>query len=183
MSMEKDVLVYRPGNKEAPNEDQSERSAQAYLIQKENGNVEKARQLGQRLAEMVVEDLPHIEDNSEDWLLIDHLKMLYVFVAEQIIRECPDAILYQVTLSAFRDAIEVGVPGVYGAMSGCGADTFYQLAYYRKKKDAVESNMGRTLAQLYGKPDDWKLTAIGEHLFTAFQQKCRMECEKTDYVH
>lgn len=189
MTMEKDVLVYNPGDKintkaaAKAAEDQSESSAQAYLVHKENGNVEKARQLGKRLAEMVVEDLPHIEDhNSEDWLLIDHLKMLYIFVAEQIIKEHPDAILYQVSLSAFRDAIEVGVPGAYDAMSGCSADTFYQLAYYRKQKDQVENNMGRTMAQLYGKPDDWKIIAIGEHLFTAFQQKCRSECEKTEYL-
>ena len=189
MALEKDVLVYTPGAKidvknagTAKAEDQSEKSAQAYLVHKENGNVDKARQLGHRLAEMVVEDLPAIEDNSEDWLLIDHLKMLYIFVAEQVIRECPDAILYQVSLSAFREAIEKGVPGAYDAMSGCSADTFYQLAYYRKDPKQVVHNMGCAMAQLYGKPTDWKIITIGEHLFAAFQQNCREECEKTKYV-
>ena len=189
MTPEKDVLVYTPGQKietkavKQTVEDQSEQSAQLYLRHKENGNVAKARQLGRRLAEIVVEDLPHIEDNnSEDWLLIDHLKMLYIYVAEQCIKECPDGILYQVSLSAFRDAIEVGVPGAYDAMSGCSADTFYQLAYYRKQADQVANNMGKTMAQLYGKANDWKIITIGEHLFTAFQQKCRSECEKTEYL-
>ncbi len=187
MAVEKDVLVYTPGSKivvkSAKATDQSEESAEAYLRHKENGNVEKARHLGQRLAEMVVEDLPHIEDsNSEDWLLIDHLKMLYIFVAEQCIKECPDAILYQVSLSAFRQEIEVEVPGAYDAMSGCSADTFYQLAYYRKQQYQVAHNMGQTMAQLYGKADDWKIITIGEHLFSVFQQKCREECEKTQYI-
>lgn len=186
MTVEKDVLVYTPGSRldvalEAA-DDQSEKSAQAYLRQKENGNVDKARQLGIRLAEMVVEDLPTIEDNSEDWLLIDHLKMLYIFVAEQSIRECPDTILCQVSLSAFREAIEKGVPGVYDAISGCSADTFYQLAYYRKPQDQVAHNMGCAMAQLYGRPKDWKIITIGEHLCAVFQDKCREECEKTQYV-
>lgn len=188
MALEKDVLVYVPGTKietkaAAKSADQQgEESAEAYLRHKENGNVEKARHLGQRLAEMVVEDLPHIEDNGEDWLLIDHLKMLYIFVAEQCIRECPDAILFQVSLSAFRQAIEKGVPGAYDAMSGCSADTFYQLAYYRKQQDQIARNMGQTMAQLYGKADDWKIITIGEHLFSVFQQKCREECDKTQYL-
>ena len=110
------------------------------------------------------------------------MKMLYIFVAEQCIRECPDAILFQVSLSAFRQAIEKGVPGAYDAMSGCSADTFYQLAYYRKQQDQIARNMGQTMAQLYGKADDWKIITIGEHLFSVFQQKCREECDKTQYL-
>ena len=188
MVLEKDVQVYTPGTKiavktAAVEKDQSEESAMAYLRHKECGNVEKARHLGERLAEMVVEDLPAIEDgNSEDWLLIDHLKMLYIFVAEQSIKECPDAMLYQISLSAFREAIDKGVPGAYDAMSGCSADTFYQLAYYRKEAELQAHNMGQAMAQLYGKPKDWKIVTIGEHLFEQFRRNCREECEKTEYV-
>lgn len=184
MAQEKDVQVYQPGAKNLSKDalDQTEESAQAYLRHKENGNVDKARQLGQRLAEMVVEDLPAIEDNSEDWLLIDHLKVLYIFVAEQIIRECPDELLFQVSLAAFREAIERDVPGAYDAMSGSGADTFYQLAYYRKQEGSVAHQMGQAMAQLYGRAGDWKIVTIGEHLFSEFQQRCREACQKTQYL-
>ncbi len=190
MVMEKDVLVYEPGTKvdvkttsKCPMTDQSEESAQAYLRHKDCGNVDKARQLGKRLAEMLVEDIPDIENgNSEDWLLIDHLKMMYIFVAEQCIKECPDAILYQVSLSAFREAIEKGVPGAYDAMSGCSADTFYQLAYYRKCSQKIAHEMGETMAELCGRAGDWKVIALAEHFFNLFRTNCREECEKTKYV-
>ena len=190
MLLENDVLVYVPKSKidgetaasNGAGVDQSELSAEIYLMHKENGNVQKARLLGEKLAEMVVQDLPKIEDNSEDWVLIDHLKLLYIFVAEQIIRENPEAILAQISLSAFREAIEKAVPGAYSAISGCSADTFYKLAYYQNEPDEVARNMGSTMAQLCGKANDWKVITIAEHLFTVFQKRCQQECKKTEFV-
>lgn len=196
MSMERDKLSFETiggdedmkivsnlGAAEPEEKDQSEADAQAYLHHKTSGNVDQARALGKHLSDMVLEDIPAIEGHGEDWMLIDHIKMLYIFVAEQVIRECaPDSILSQITLSAFRKEIEEGVPGAYEALSGSRADTFYQLSYYRKPVEQVASNMGFTLAHLYGHSDDWEIATIGEHLFSIFQEKCRQECEKVQYT-
>lgn len=161
---------------------ETEEEAQRYLSHKANGNVEKARTLGCCLANMVVEDIPAIEGHGEDWMLIDHIKILYIFVAEQTIRECaPDSILSQISLSYFRDVINEDIPGAYEALSASRADTFYQLSYYRKPQEQVASNMGFTLAHLYGEPNDWEIATIGEHLFSLFYEKCRQECEKVKY--
>ncbi len=189
MVLEKDVLVYTPGSKievktavKGVQKDQSEEAAMLYLRHKECGNVDKARQLGKRLAEMLLEDLPDIENgNSEDWMLIDHLKILYIFIAEQCIKECPDAILYQISLSMFRECIDDAIPGAYGALSASRADTFYQLAYYRSG-DKVAHEMGETMAELCGREKDWKVIALAEHFFNIFRNNCREECKKTKYV-
>lgn len=168
---------------ESAEQSETEEEAQRYLCHKANGNVDKARTLGSCLANMVVEDIPAIEGHGEDWMLIDHIKILYIFVAEQTIRECaPDSILSQISLSAFRELINEDIPGAYEALSASRADTFYQLSYYRKPKEQVASNMGFTLAHLYGQPNDWEIATIGEHLFSLFQEKCCQECEKVQYI-
>lgn len=163
--------------------DLGQQEAESYIKHRDNGNIEKARALGSALGQMVLADMPQLEANLKDWILIDHGKMLYIFVAERAIRDlAPDTILSQVSIEAFRQVVTAQIEAVYEGLAGSRADTFYQLSYFRRPASQVAYHMGRTYAQLCGREDEEPVLRLGQGMFSKMYEKCQAACRQTQYA-
>ncbi len=168
---------------EKPRLDFAQQEAESYIAHRKNGNIEKARKLGEELGAIILQDMPLMEQALRDWILIDHGKMLYIFVAERVVRDlAPDTILSQVSVAAFRQVITREIEAVYEGLAGSRADTFYQLSYFRRPKEKVAYYMGQTFAQISGREEEKAVAKLGETMFLKMYEKCQAICSQVPYT-
>ncbi len=121
-----------------------------------NGNLEKAKALGQRLATITPSmDSDGIVINLKDVLpqkflsqdILYQIKVLLVFAAESILQiELPVSQLATTAINALYDSLGKTAPGFYKNISDGAAFTFYYLAL--KKGGDINKNIGEAFAML-----------------------------------
>lgn len=125
---------------------------------RENGNLQKAKDLGARLA-----TLSPTDDDARDGKGIDlisglpqrfrtqdivyQIKVLLVFAAETVLQsEIRDEILATTAINAMHDKIREDMPVFFRNISSSAAFTFYCLAL--KKRGDVTENIGEAFAMM-----------------------------------
>lgn len=121
-----------------------------------NGNLEKAKQLGQRLATITPSlDGDGIIVNFKDILpqkylsqdILFQIKVLMVFAAEAFLQvDVPVTILATTAINSLHDSLRKNSPGFHKNISDGTAFTFYYLAM--KKGGDLSENMGEAFAML-----------------------------------
>ena len=155
--------------------DLSEGAASAFVREKSNGNMEKARLLGQSLAAELGREpggLPYFGVGAfDDGKSLDQRRLLYAYVVSRVIEDtAPNSIVAQSALSAFYSQVQRETPEYYPAVTDSAALSLYILAG-RSEPDDYNA-LGRTFARLCGREEDPVFCRYGRELALYFAVKC-----------
>ncbi|GAA6514026.1 hypothetical protein [Merdimmobilis hominis] len=157
--------------------------AEEYLRERENGNIERARQLGRTLATELFgsdEVLNLGYDRSESPLVLAQRRILFSFVAGRAIDELtPNSILADTAVSVFYDVIKEK-PVVYGEINDAAAISLYMLTSRAPGLDACA--VGRVFAKLCGREGSRLYAKMGSGLCLFYYDCMKQAIEKTEFV-
>ena len=124
--------------------------------QRANGNLEKAKRLGERLSRLTPSlDGEGLQVNLQDMLpkkylsqdILYQIKVLLVFEAEALLElEIPVPVLATTAINSLHDSLRKSAPGFHKNISDGAAFTFYFLAM--KKGGETSQNIGEAFAML-----------------------------------
>lgn len=152
---------------------------------KHNGNLEKARALGEELARRILNedgDPAFGRDPSESDELRRQRRMLLAFVVDAAVRQdISSQVLGQVVLREFTEKVKNSLPAFYEDISSSGSFSFYYVSLRRDSDDApkAEDAMGQTFAMLVGKEHDPVFEELGTALYLHFHDivdRCVRSC-------
>ncbi len=157
--------------------------AEEYLRERENGNIERARQLGRTLATELFncdEVLNLGYDRSESPLVLTQRRILFSFVVGRAIDELiPNSILADTAVSVFYDVIKEK-PAVYGEINDAAAISLYMLTSRAPGLDACA--VGRVFAKLCGREGSRLYAKMGSGLCLFYYDCMKRSIEETGFV-
>lgn len=125
---------------------------------RENGNLQKAKELGARLATLSPTDddardgkgidlISGLSQRFRSQTILYQIKVLLVFAAETVLQsEIRDDMLSTTAINAMHDKIREDMPVFFRNISSSAAFTFYCLAL--KKRGDVTENIGEAFAMM-----------------------------------
>lgn len=158
-------------------------------IHRANGNIEKARRLGESLATIAPTcDGDNICVNLREHLapkffaqdILYQIKVLLVFACETLIQhEIPVSILSTAAVTAMYEEIERRSPGFYKNISNGAAFTFYYLAL--QKSGDLASNIGEAFAMLCSVKNKDSFVSAGKTVWNIAVDLIEGEIEKVKF--
>ena len=153
---ENDVRIYVSKKEMNKNAAEFAGNFDAVMRQKANGNIDKARRLGEVLATIApTDDGDGIFVNLRDHLspkffvqdILYQIRVLLVFACETLLQmELPTELLSTTAITSMYNAMEKDMPGFYSNIANGAAFTFYYLAL--QKGGDISENMGDAFAML-----------------------------------
>lgn len=145
--------------------------------QRSNGNIDKARKLGNYFAAIFINDKallhdlePVLGDVDFSKPILFQVKILMFFVAEYCINSTlPKMILKNTAINALYDSIRDEASEFYKEFSDGAEYSFYYLAI-RKGNDIIH-DIGTTFSMLCGKEKDATFISLGENLWSAVSKE------------
>lgn len=140
--------------------------------QRSNGNAAKARELGEKLAMIFLDEreinahvFSAVGKLPNDKSIMNQLHILIVFAAQWCLsRQLPVPSLSTTAVNAFYDRISDDTHDFYNELSGGPEFSFYYLAVRSNVSSAVA--VGETFAMLCGKENDEYYASLGRNLYT-----------------
>ena len=151
-----DMKIYE-GEPAPPERTPGEESARQYVAHRENGNLEKTRQLGELLAQTLVGDSGRLSGGPD---YHQKLVLLSFLVSDELEAGLTDGILLKSAAAAFRNRVEELSPEIFAIITDSTAFTLYIL-HDRKSGD---EECGRVLAELCERDGDEDLIREGNAL-------------------
>lgn len=153
---ENDVKIYKSKAEQIGANVNLSSDLNAINLHRSNGNLDKAKMLGKRLATITPSlDGDGIIVNFKDVLprkylsqdILYQIKVLLVFAAEAFLQlDVPVEILSTTAINALHDSLRKDSPGFHKNISDGTAFTFYYLAM--KKGGDISENIGEAFAML-----------------------------------
>ena len=143
-----------------------------YLRQKENGNLEKARLLGEQIAEFVTKEEDFYGLSGMNELFVQEELQVRQLLCYAMIASLPGAIHIPLVADAvesdFLQALKRHSPELYRQFAEGSSYTMYLLSKHRGREPELEA--GKTFAVLCGLDSDAVTVEYGETLYslTAF---------------
>lgn len=154
---DEDIKIYQENAPVPENGLGEEESAALYVAHRENGNLEKTRQLGELLAQTLVGDVPRLEGDPHGR---QKLVLLSFLISDELEAKLTDGILRQSAASAFRRKVEELDPAVFATITDSTAYTLYIL--HDRRVEGGEC--GKVLADLCDRDGDEALIREGNAL-------------------
>lgn len=187
--MENDVKIYNSGEKRTAQPDVGA-ILEAVGQQRANGNIDKARKLGKRLATLTPTfDSDSLSLNLADILkprflapdILYQIKVLLVFTAEAALQmSLPSDLLATTAINAVYDNLRKTSPDFYRNISDGAAFTFYYLAV--KRGGDIEKSIGETFAMLCSAGDNEGFIDAGRAVFRHASSVIGNEIEATGFL-
>ena len=159
-------------------------------IHRANGNIEKARRLGEALATITPTDEEGaIYVNLREHLapkffapdILYQIKVLLVFACESILQiEVPLSLLSTAAVAAMYERIEKKSPGFFDNIANGAAFTFYYLAL--QKGGNIGDNIGEAFAMLCSVKNKESFVAAGNTVWNIAVDLIEKEIEKVDFA-
>lgn len=152
-----DIKIYK-GSKSVNISSAVMNTFEAMNFHRENGNLQKAKDLGARLATLSPTDddardgkgidlISGLPQRFRSQTIVYQIKVLLVFAAETVLQsEIRDEILATTAINAMHDKIREDMPVFFRNISSSAAFTFYCLAL--KKRGDVTANIGEAFAMM-----------------------------------
>jgi len=178
---DEDIKIATPGSfsKSRPAEDVSELEAQQFLRLKNDGSIDKARQLGAKYATILLEK-NEAAAGDQDPLCCHQRLVLYSYVVNRAISDLsPNSLLAQTSLNVFYDELEEGSPELYRHVSDMAAFSLYILC--ERSNSRSEDEIGEVYARLCGSEGDRTVIDEGNALYRGFYERCREEFHSVGY--
>ena len=143
--------------------------AASYVKAKQNGSIQKAEQLGQKLSEMINDfDFSVVEGvDTENSNVLVHLFLLCVFSIDHTLDQCfSTQVLAQVAQNKLIEHLDS--KAVYQDIRVTGAYSMYKLA---ARSQDVPGEIGQAFAQLCLGKDDPLYAQVGSQLYSQIEEK------------
>ena len=138
--------------------------------QRLNGNSERAKQLGIRMAALAPDSADADSLPAPD--IMCQIRILLIFIAESCLHlYTPTPLLATTAANALYDKLIEDDPGFYDTISNGAAFSFYYLALRHSGK--ADENIGATFAMLCGAEEDQALTDLGARVYQYVTRKIR----------
>ena len=174
-----DVKVFPSSGFGAPSGDVSEREAQEYVENRQNGNIDIAREMGRQLAGLVIGYRPEEEPFLGDEQLLFQSRVLYLFAARTACDiYSPSPIVASTASQSLSDTISRQAAEVYNAFITSRTVTLYFLAL---DADDVGQAVGKAFASVCDHPEDVFYVHLGSGLYETFLSRCRAICTSMTY--
>lgn len=153
-----------------------------------NGNLQKAKDLGKTLAQIFVDE-PHLLSDLEhevgeikrDDNTMYQIKVLLVFTAEYCInRYLASSLLANTAVNALYDTVRKKSNEFYDRLDDAAEYSFYYLAV-RKAVD-ISKNIGISFAMLCGQDKDEYYTELGRKIFDVTSKEVEKIIVSFDFV-
>ena len=185
---ENDVKIYVSKKEMNKNASEFAGNFDAVMRNRANGNIDKARRLGESLATMTpTSDGDGIFVNLKDHLspkffvqdILYQIRVLLVFACETILQiELPSELLSTTAISSMYHAIEEDTPGFYSNIANGAAYTFYYLAV--QKGGDISENIGEAFAMLCSVKNKDSFVLAGKTVWNIAVDIIEKEIEKAD---
>ena len=185
---ENDVKIYVSKKEMNKNASEFAGNFDAVMRNRANGNIDKARRLGESLATMTpTSDGDGIFVNLKDHLspkffvqdILYQIRVLLVFACETILQiELPSELLSTTAISSMYHAIEEDTPGFYSNIANGAAYTFYYLAV--QKGGDISENIGEAFAMLCSVKNKESFVLAGKTVWNIAVDIIEKEIEKVD---
>ncbi|MCL2089365.1 MAG: hypothetical protein FWH14_07775 [Oscillospiraceae bacterium] len=160
--------------------------AALFEAEKNNGNLEKARQLGAILAAEVDSNDGEFVfglDNRENHDIILQRRLLLAFTITKALEMfAPNAITAKTASGFFLDTVKVTSPHIYADIRENPAFSYYLLALRESKSKSGNSAVGKTFSKLCGREEDEIYKELGEALYLHFLDLVCQKCEGLRFV-
>lgn len=144
---------------------------------KRSGDLDKARALGQKLAnKLLTRDADVLLGIEEHEDVANRINLLAFTATVGFEQHCRNSVVAAAAYGAFFEAIKRGDPALYDRLSDAGVYSFYYLAYRRGSE--VDRRMGQTYAMLCGMDGDPVHQELGEALYCHFSALVKDEIEQ-----
>ena len=160
--------------------------AEDYLRQKSAGNIELARNLGERYAALL---MTYANENFNPWpaepalsLRAHHRLLLLTYVVNRAVTELsPSPILAQTTLNVFYSELDARAPELDKYIRDMASYSLYVLC--ERSPGCPRDEIGRIYARLLcADRDNPRLAEEGNHLFNEYYTACRKLHDQVRYV-
>ena len=160
---DEDIKIYEgePAGPEFLGEE--EQSAARYVSHRDNGNLEKTRQLGELLAQTLVGDAKRLEGDA---FCRQKLVLLSFLVTDELGAKLTDGILRQSAAAAFRNKVEELSPEIFAIITDSTAFTLYIL----NDRQTGDDQCGQVLAELCDRDGDEALIRDGNALAAEYRK-------------
>lgn len=188
-----DIKIYEGSGKSVNISSAVMNTFESMNFHRENGNLQKAKDLGARLATLsptdddardgkgidLISGLP-LRFRSQD--IVYQVKVLLVFAAETVLQsEIRDEILATTAINAMHDKIREDMPVFFRNIASSAAFTFYCLAL--KKRGDVTENIGEAFAMLCDvQKNTESFVNAGKTVWEKAVTGLKNEIEKIDFV-
>jgi len=156
-SPQEEIKIYSGSEKTAAGPSEGEKSAKQFIANRDNGNFDKARQLGELLARTMMGDFDRLE--NQDFCREKLVLLSYIAVSE-LRKRIPVVMLQKSAEGAFNNTIETLNPEVFSEITDSAAFSFYFL----NERQGMERSDGAVFAQLCSRQDDEALCEQGDSL-------------------
>ncbi len=159
-----DIKIFHPAKNSAAGADLAEL---ALLMDsyRTNGNMEKAKALGEKLAELSPESICPDKAAKLNTNELRLLRALMVFSAQiSLHKYLPHQMLSSQAINAMYAKIAKNHPGLFDNISDGSSYTFYYLSV-RKNKN-VEENIGKNYAMLCDRDNDSFYESLGTRVYS-----------------
>lgn len=152
--------------------DESDIEAKLYSHERENGNLEKAHEIGRFFAEALMEtDGFAYEKNRASDFEARNRSILFAFTADRVLSTfMPNHIIARSAQNEFFDGIRKKDIGLYESISRSGAFSMYLLC--RRRGDGRYTGVGKVYADVLRKPENEATAAFGEELYEKYFDFC-----------
>lgn len=162
----------------------------AVIAHRTNGNIDKARKLGEILATIaptgngdgIIVDLKdHLAPRYFAPDILYQIKVLLVFACETLLQiELPVSVVSTTAISSMYEKIKVISPGFYDNISNGAAFTFYYLAI--QKEGNLSDNIGEAFAMLCSVKNKEGFISAGKTVWNLAVDIIEKEIEKTGFI-
>ncbi len=156
--------------------DSAQDAADAFVQQRQNGNIDRARRLGKKLARTLPRSLAGYEGLPQTDETLRQVQLLYSYLVITTIEQCsPNSIVAQTALRVYHQTVRQDSEQAYEATVDSAGFTLYRLAQRRGEAP------GPVFAELCGSSQDPQLAQNGDCLYKRYQAHCHSLCQRAGY--
>jgi len=151
-------------------EDAADELTRLLKVQQENGNLDRARALGDILVETAREAAADHPSENETLLLQRWLLLLFTTDIE-VQRLLPNGLVARTAFARFYDVLQQTEPAIYEQLQQNGSLSFYYLCQENGVIDKTKA--AETFASLCGRGEDKRTIALGKALI----EQCKVKVD------
>ena len=177
-----DMKIVPPSGMAPSFEDAGEKAAQEFVMQKENGNIDKAYGLGKRIADVLLEEngpvLTFCEASLQPFVRLQR-KILFAFAADTVLNAELPSVLAETASQEFSLQIQKADLFLYEKINDPKTLSYYLLCA-KNSRERFE-NIGKAFALLCGEEGNERLCRLGDCLYGEYRLLCETMIKESQF--
>ena len=162
--------------------DESDAEARLYAHERDNGNLEKAHDIGKAFADALLSEGGFaFEKNSASDFEAKNRSILFAFTTDRVLDTfMPNHFIARSAQNEFFDEIRRRNIGLYESISRSGAFSMYLLC--KRSGDGRYIGIGKVFAGVVRRPEDEKAEKTGEELYQKYFNYCIEHIKNVEFA-